>query len=364
MVEVKIRKLRKEFKDGANTIVAINDVDLSISDGEFVTLVGPSGCGKTTTLRCVAGLESPTSGTIHFGEKDVTYLPPQERDVALLFQDIALYPHMTILQNIAYGLRIDGVPKAERHEKAREAAETLQIKDQLDKKPADLSGGQQQRAALGRSIVRDPSLFLFDEPMSDLDEKLKRELRPVIQQVTRRVGCPVLYVTHDQEEAMTLSDKIAVMNNGDIEQLGTPSEVYNNPESAFVASFIGQPVTQFFDATLEANNDTVMFEMGGSITVPLEVPPGSLNGYIGRDIRGGIRPQYINVTDDPAEGIHAEHILDDPLGDETHSYFDTEFGDIITVTPPEFKGEQREYGLKLTPEHIQLFDPDSGVRIA
>jgi multiple sugar transport system ATP-binding protein len=364
MPEVRLEELRKEFGDGEEKTVAVNSIDLTIEEGEFATLVGPSGCGKTTTLRCVAGLESPTSGSIHFGDREVTDLPPQERGIALLFQDIALYPHMTVRENIGYGLRINGVPKSERQEQTKEAAELLQIEDQLDKKPPELSGGQQQRVALGRSIVRDPALFLFDEPMSNLDEKLKRELRPVIQRVTRQVGCPVLYVTHDQEEAMTLSDKIAVMNEGNIEQVGSPKDVYNNPQSQFVSSFIGQPTTQFFDATLRNEGETIALELGDGVDISLSLSPEKLNGHVGGRVRTGVRPQDIDVVEGASDGISATHVLDEPLGDATHSFFDTEFGEIVAVTPPDFEGGQKEYRLKPDPEAMLLFERDSGTRIA
>jgi multiple sugar transport system ATP-binding protein len=364
MPEVRLRELRKEFGDGNEKTVAVNGIDLTIDEGEFATLVGPSGCGKTTTLRCVAGLETPSSGSIYIGDREVTDLPPQERGIALLFQDIALYPHMTVRENIAYGLRINGVPKDERNEQTREAAELLQIEDQLDKKPPELSGGQQQRVALGRSIVRDPALFLFDEPMSNLDEKLKRELRPVIQRVTRQVGCPVLYVTHDQEEAMTLSDKIAVMNEGNLEQVGSPKEVYNDPRSQFVSSFIGQPTTQFFDATLRTEDDGVVLDLGDGIHVPIPLSPARLDGHVGGRIRTGVRPQDIEVVATTSEGIAATHVLDEPLGDATHSFFETDFGEIVAVTPPDFEGGQKEYGLKPKPEAMLLFDHESGERIA
>jgi len=363
MAEVRIRNLRKVFGRGAGETVAVDGIDLTIDDGEFTTLVGPSGCGKTTTLRCVAGLETPTSGSIYFGDREVTDLPPQERDVALLFQDIALYPHMTVRENISYGLKINSVPKSERHERAAEAAELLQIEEQLDKHPPDLSGGQQQRVALGRSIVRDPELFLFDEPMSNLDEKLKRELRPVIQRVTRQVGCPVLYVTHDQEEAMTLSDQIAIMNDGVIEQSGTPKEVYNEPQTEFVGSFIGQPTTQFFDGRLDAADGETVLTLGDGVEITLPVSPRSLDGYVGARVRTGIRPQHIDVVDGSSGGIAATHLLDEPLGDVTHSYFDTQLGEVVAVTDATFEGHQREYTLKLQPGQVRLFDPDSGERI-
>ena len=364
MVEVKLENMTRVFQDGDNKVVAVDGIDLTINDGEFVTLVGPSGCGKTTTLRCVAGLDQPTSGTIMFGDREVTNLPPQERDIALLFQDIALYPHMTVRDNMAYGLKIAGESKEERYQKVEEAAELLQITSQLDKSPAELSGGQQQRVALGRSLVRDPTVFLFDEPMSDLDEKLKRELRPVVQQVTRRIGCPVLYVTHDQEEAMTMSDRVAIMNDGELEQVEPPKDVYNDPSSEFVASFIGRPTTQFFDGRVgEANGSTRLSIEKYEYDYPATAD--QLEGYVGENVRVGIRPQNIEVSENPEDGIPAQHVLDEPLGDETHSFFETEeFGEVIVVTPPTFEGEEKEYGLVLKPDFAKLYDPESGVRVA
>jgi len=363
MVDVQIRDLTRVFNEGRNEIVAVDGIDLTIEDGEFVTLVGPSGCGKTTTLRCVAGLDTPTSGTIHFGERNVTNLPVQERDVALLFQDIALYPHMSVRDNMAYGLKIEGVSREERYARVEDAAELLQITDQLDKSPADLSGGQRQRVALGRSLVRDPTVFLFDEPMSDLDAKLKRELRPVVEQVTAEIGCPVLYVTHDQEEAMTMSDRIAIMNQGELEQVGPPKEVYEDPATEFVSGFIGQPNAQFFDGRIATTNGVVTLEIG-DFDFDLNVDPEAFDGFGGESIRVGIRPQNIHVSDDPEEGIPATHLLDEPLGDETHSFFDTEMGEVIVVTDSDFEGEGREYGLVLDSDYAKLFDVESGVRIA
>ncbi len=356
MVNVTLKDLRKEFGD----IVAVEGFNLTIHEDEFITLVGPSGCGKTTTLRMVAGLETPTSGQLLYGDQDVTDLPVQQRDIALLFQDIALYPHMTVRENMAYGLKIAGVDKETRYEKVREAAEMLQISDLLDNNPNDLSGGQQQRVALGRSIVRDPSVFLFDEPMSDLDAKLKRELRPLFEEVTREIGCPTLYVTHDQEEAMTMSDRIVVMNDGNIAQVGTPEEVYNDPDSEFVGSFMGQPTMQFFDGKVKKN---------GGLTVSVGEEEFDVSGaeaveeYAGDDIRVGVRPQDIRVEEDGEGGIPATHQLDEPLGDETHSFFETDRGRITVVTPPAFKGDGKQYRLELDAEKAKLFDSKSGLRV-
>ncbi|PCR92154.1 ABC transporter ATP-binding protein [Natrinema ejinorense] len=361
MPDIEIQNLTKVYEESGDRIVAVDDVDLTIEDGEFVTLVGPSGCGKTTTLRCVAGLNKPTSGTIRFGDRDVTDKPVQERNIALLFQDIALYPHMSVQENMAYGLKITGFSREERMARVREAAELLQITDQLEKMPADLSGGQQQRVALGRSLVRDPEVFLFDEPMSDLDAKLKAELRPVVEKVTDEIGCPTLYVTHDQEEAMTMSDRVAVINDGRLEQVAPPKEVYDEPSSQFVSQFIGQPSTQFFDGTVRAVNGTAELVVGN---YEYDLAREGLEGWTGDDVRVGLRPQYIAVSDDPETGIPATHLLDEPLGDATHSFFETEFGEIVVVTDPDFEGGGEEYGLVFQSESIQLFDADSGVRIA
>ena len=361
-MKVHIENLRRVFGDGGGKIVAVDGIDLTIDDGEFVTLVGPSGCGKTTTLRCVAGLDTPSGGTIRFGDRDVTNLPPQQRDIALLFQDIALYPHMTVRENMAYGLKIAGVPQKERYQKVQDAADMLQITDQLDKSPVELSGGQQQRVALGRSLVRDPSVFLFDEPMSDLDAKLKRELRPVVQQVTEQIGCPTFYVTHDQEEAMTMSDRVAVMNNGQLEQVGPPKQVYDDPATEFVSSFIGQPTTQFFDGRLVEADGDVHLQIGEH-DYPLGRTADQLEGYVGRSVRVGIRPQHLGAERHVNGHIPATHLLDEPLGDATHSFFETEFGEVTVVTHPNFEGNREEHGIVIDPSQVKLFDPESGVQI-
>jgi multiple sugar transport system ATP-binding protein len=362
-LDVTVQNLTKRFGD----LVAVDNISFNIKPGEFMTLVGPSGCGKTTTLRMVAGLETPTDGQIRFGEYDVTDLPAQERDAALLFQNIALYPHMTVRENMAYGLKIQGVDKAERNAKVKEAAEMLQIDDLLDEKPKKLSGGQQQRVGLGRPIVRDPTVFLFDEPMSDLDAKLKRELRPLFEEVTREIGCPTLYVTHDQEEAMTMSDRIIIMNDGHIEQIGTPEEVYNDPQTGFVGGFIGQPTMQFFEGELIDIGDSVSFAIDDHTWKISDIEQGS--SYINNKVRAGIRPQHIGVVTGGESGsamnlIPAEHSLDEPLGDETHSFFETDLGRITVVTAPDFRGEpDQDYHLQIKKEELKLFDAETDKRI-
>jgi multiple sugar transport system ATP-binding protein len=254
-IEIKIEDLRKEFDVPGGMEVAVDDISIDIKQGEFVTLVGPSGCGKTTTLRCIAGLETPTSGKISHRGRDLTYIPANKRNFGMMFQNIALYPHMTVIDNISYPLKVRDVPKEERYEDAREAAGIMQISELLDKYPGELSGGQRQRAALARTLVQDPVAFLMDEPLSDLDAKLKVDIRKEIQKVHKRLNRSTIYVTHDQEEAMTMSDRIAVMNDGQIEQIGTRDDLYDLPKNMFVASFIGNPSINYLSGTVEELTD-------------------------------------------------------------------------------------------------------------
>jgi multiple sugar transport system ATP-binding protein len=273
--------ITKEF----GGIVAVNDVSLTIQENEFVTLVGPSGSGKTTLLRMIAGLETPTSGRISFGDEDMTDATPQDRPLSMVFQNIALYPHMSCRQNIGYGLKIHGVPADERNERIEEAAQSLQIEDQLEKAPAELSGGQQQRVALGRAFVEDPEVLLLDEPMSDLDAKLKEDLRVEFQRLHRELDATFVYVTHDQNEAMTMSDKIAVMRSGTVDQFASPETIFHDPISEHVGTFIGTPSTNIFDC--EVTDDGARTE---SVTIPL--PETAHNED---RIRLGIRPQYLSI---------------------------------------------------------------------
>ncbi|WP_330633005.1 ABC transporter ATP-binding protein [Halocatena halophila] len=355
MVSITLDDVTKEY----GSLTAVDDLSLTIEDGEFVSLVGPSGCGKTTTLRMVAGLESVTSGQIRYGDRTVTTAPVQQRGVALLFQDIALYPHMTVEENIAYPLKLAGIDGSDRHERVVETASLLQVEDQLAKYPGDLSGGQQQRVALGRSIIREPTLFLFDEPMSDLDAKLKHELRPLFAEITDQVGCPTLYVTHDQEEAMTMSDRIAVMNDGHLEQIDTPDRVYRQPDTQFVGEFVGRPAMEFFDVRIEHGDDGSELLAGENLTLAHD----GLNGYDGDDLRVGIRPQHLRVTERNSSGIPATHVFDETLGDRTHSLFETPLGRVTVETPADFRGSQTEYSIEIDVEKLSLYDPASGIRI-
>lgn len=285
------------------SIVAVNDVSLTIPEGDFVTLVGPSGSGKTTLLRMIAGLETLTSGRISFGDADMTDSSPQDRPLSMVFQNIALYPHMSCRENIGYGLKIHGVPADERNERIERAAQSLQIEDQIDKAPSELSGGQQQRVALGRAFVEDPEVLLLDEPMSDLDAKLKEELRVEFQRLHRELDATFVYVTHDQNEAMTMSDKIAVMNEGTVDQFDTPETIFHDPVSEHVATFIGTPSTNILDC--EVDNGRALTE---SLAIPL---PEEARGE--ERVRLGIRPQYLSVGSGDIE-FDVEIDVIEPLG--------------------------------------------------
>lgn len=298
--DITLNGITKEY----GSIVAVNDVSLTIPENEFVTLVGPSGSGKTTLLRIIAGLETPTSGQITIGDRNVTDVSPQDRPLSMVFQNIALYPHMTCRENITYGPKIHGVPADERNKRAEEAAQSLQIADQLDKAPSELSGGQQQRVALGRAFVEDPEILLLDEPMSDLDAKLKEELRVEFQRLHRELDATFVYVTHDQNEAMTMSDKIAVMRSGTVEQFDTPEAIFHDPVSEHVATFIGTPSTNVLDCEVDGN-------MARTESATIPVPEVASNED---RIRIGIRPQYLSIGS--GEDIEFDVTIDviEPLG--------------------------------------------------
>lgn len=348
MTEIRVENLTKRFTQlRGDDIVAVDDISFTL-DNEILSLVGPSGCGKTTTLRCIAGLESVTDGDIYFGDTRVNDIPPQERNISMLFQNPALWNNMTVRENIAYGLRIQRYDQAEIEERVADAADLLKITDQLEKNPSELSGGQQQRVAMGRALVQDPDLFLFDEAMSALDAALKEEFRPLVQQIIKEADVPAIYVTHDQEEAMTLSDKIAVMNKGHIEQFGSPQEVYDNPETKFVAEFIGKPSMNFISADVVSGTDGSYIELG-ELRIPVtDDRQGS--------VIAGVRPSAVSVHGDGnSEGIDSTHLLDETVGERTYSYFDTEFGEFIAITPAAFDGNGGTYTLSLEEESVHVF---------
>lgn len=361
MSTIKVSDLRKEFSIKGGIEVAVDGIDLEIDDGEFISIVGPSGCGKTTTLRCIAGLEIPTSGTIAFDGVDVTEVPANKRNLAMMFQDIALYPHMTVRQNISYPLKLDGVPKTEREKTAREAAEIMQIEELLDKYPGELSGGQQQRTGLARTIVQDPIAFLMDEPLSDLDAQLKIEMRREIQRVHKRLNQPTIYVTHDQEEALTMSDRIVVLNDGQIEQVGAPSEVYNRPANTFVATFIGNPSINYLEATAESvDGDTLTIKTHGSTFATRLDDTASIAS--GEPLTCGIRPQHVQVVADPGEGhFQGELTLFEPVDDRAHTTIDGPGGEFRAVTDANAGvHEGQSVGLIVDESNVLVFDSDTG----
>jgi len=320
---IRLDDVRKEYHTAGTTHVAVDDLSLTIPEGSFTTIVGPSGCGKTTTLRMIAGLETPSSGTIHFGGRDVTDVRPQDRNAAMVFQSIALYPHMTVRENIAYGLKVAGVPKTERDEAVDEAAETLQITEQLEKMPAELSGGQQQRVALGSAFVQDPDVLLLDEPMSDLDAKLKAELRVEVQRLHKEMDATIVYVTHDQTEAMTMSDQVLLLEQGRLAQFAPPGDLFDRPVSEYVARFIGTPSTNMLSATVEASEDGPAI-VGRGYRIP--APAEQFEHRVGEQVKLGIRPQYlsprtgdhhIEVTVGVVEQLGTEFVVHGETGDGT-----------------------------------------------
>src|ERR1700728_3316188 len=294
MARVAMRSLNKNYDD----VRAVIDVNLDIRDQEFVVLVGPSGCGKTTTLRMVAGLESITGGKISIDEKVVNECPPMDRDIAMVFQNYALYPHMTVYDNMAFGLKMRKFDKPEIEKRVKEAADILGIQELLKRKPRQLSGGQRQRVALGRAIVRHPRVFLFDEPLSNLDAKLRVQMRGELKKLHERLGTTAIYVTHDQVEAMTLGDRVVVMRDGRVQQVGDPMELYNQPANRFVAGFIGSPAMNFAGVRVAAENGSLWAESEGiRIKVPEPIKP-RLAPYAGKETTFGVRPEDMHIAGD------------------------------------------------------------------
>ncbi|MBP1724464.1 MAG: sugar transporter ATP-binding protein [Deltaproteobacteria bacterium] len=323
MAEVILKRVRKTF----GKTVAVHDVDLHVADKEFVVLVGPSGCGKSTTLRMVAGLEDLSAGEIYIGAQIVNDMPPKDRDVAMVFQNYALYPYATVYENMAFALRVRKYAKAEIQRRVEAAAETLGISDLLDRRPKQLSGGQRQRVAIGRAIVRNPKVFLFDEPLSNLDAKLRVQMRTEIKQLHQKVGTTILYVTHDQVEAMTLAQRIVVMNAGKIEQIGTPQDMYERPQSRFVAGFIGSPSMNFIPCrvTESAGRLAVQAEGGPALPIPLS-RTDRYRGYAGKEMVLGMRPEHCveyrpHDEDSGMAEFHARVEVVEPLGMDTMIHF-------------------------------------------
>ena len=353
MASVAIRDVRKAF--GATSV--IHGVDISIRDGEFVVLVGPSGCGKSTLLRMIAGLENITAGEIRIGDRVVNNLPPKERDVAMVFQNYALYPHMTVAANMAFSMKLRGAPQSEIDERVNRAAAILGLSQLLGRFPRQLSGGQRQRVAMGRAIVRDPQVFLFDEPLSNLDAKLRVQMRTEIKELHQRLKTTTIYVTHDQIEAMTMADKIVVMHDGRVEQIGAPLELYDRPDNLFVAGFIGSPAMNMIKGRIRVNG-TANFEGPAGVKFSLSsVGPGN----DGRPAVYGVRPEHFSLADDGAE---AEVQVTEPTGSELQVVAKLGGEEIIAVFRErhQFKPGEK-IRLKPDPRLIHLFDEATGKRL-
>ena len=319
MAAIAFERVGKVYDDGTR---AVQELTLDVGDGEFLVFVGPSGCGKTTALRMVAGLEEITEGLIRIGERVVNDLEPRERDVAMVFQNYALYPHMDVYQNIAFGLRMRKVPKAEQRPRVEEVARILGLKDYLKRKPKQLSGGQRQRVAMGRAIVREPAAFLMDEPLSNLDAKLRVQMRAEISRIQHEVGVTTVYVTHDQIEAMTMGDRVAVMRKGELQQLAAPQTLYDSPVNLFVASFIGSPQMNLLEAELDRRGDGLTARIGDqALPIPDAVAGRrpALGGYAGRKVALGIRPEHMEdaaIESDGRPRLRGKVLLTEALGSE------------------------------------------------
>ncbi|MCT7378054.1 ABC transporter ATP-binding protein [Chelativorans salis] len=368
MAHVQVNQLFKKYGE----LQVVHGVDFEIGDGEFTVLVGPSGCGKSTILRMIAGLESVTSGDIVINERVVNDIPPRDRDIAMVFQDYALYPHMSVRQNLGFGLKMRNASKVEIDEAVRRTADTLQIGALLHRKPGQLSGGQRQRVAIGRAIAREPQLFLFDEPLSNLDAKLRVEMRTQIKRLHMSFQVTSIYVTHDQTEAMTLADRIVVLRDGRIEQVGTPDDLYSRPANRFVAGFIGSPTMNFIDARLVAEGDTLWVEPTGGprLSVPAE-RVGRYRPHAGRQITLGMRPEdFTNTWTDESRAASSAVPLDvtvdiaEPLGSDTLIFGRIGEAEIVCrVTAVAAPPRGAVMRLNAHMNHMHLFESDSGVAL-
>ncbi|MEZ5816811.1 MAG: sn-glycerol-3-phosphate ABC transporter ATP-binding protein UgpC [Hyphomicrobiaceae bacterium] len=363
MAQVSIRKVYKIYDGG---VQAVKGIDLDIQDHEFVVLVGPSGCGKSTTLRMVAGLEEISSGDIVIGNKVVNDIPPRDRDIAMVFQNYALYPHMSVFENMAFGLKLRRLPNEEIRRRVDEAARILDISTLLDRKPKALSGGQRQRVAMGRAIVRNPRVFLFDEPLSNLDAKLRVQMRTEIKQVHQKVNTTTVYVTHDQVEAMTLADRVVVMNNGIIEQVGRPQDLYHNPATRFVAGFIGSPAMNFMPCRLEQNGAGLTARVEDAISLP--VPPARATRYAeyrDKPMLLGIRPEHLTEVRENAKPGTSPMTVDvrvvEPMGMETMVHFLVAGEPMCARVDPNADATPgKPFGLLADMNNMHLIDPQSG----
>ena len=358
MARVELEKAGKVYP---GNVIAADDVNLDIADGEFVVLVGPSGCGKSTTLRMVAGLESITSGTVSIGDRVVNDVEPKDRNIAMVFQSYALYPHMSVRDNMAFGLKLRKTPQNELDQRVGDAADILGIADLLDRKPKALSGGQRQRVALGRAIVRDPDVFLFDEPLSNLDAKMRVQMRTEISRLHHRLGATMIYVTHDQVEAMTMGERIVVMNDGRVQQVDTPLNLYAKPVNRFVAGFIGSPAMNFLDGKIVRDDGLRFVADGVELTLPAGWQPQ--DSLLGRDLTLGVRPEHLTIGNGD-DAFTATLQVIEPLGNETLLYFTLGGAPFTVRSQGNVQAKVGEnISLTLPAEHLHLFDPGSGAAL-
>ena len=358
MAQVQLEAVRKVYENG---FVAVEGADVSINDGEFVVLVGPSGCGKSTTLRMIAGLESVTDGTMKIGDRVVNELPPKDRDIAMVFQNYALYPHMSVFDNMAFGLKLRKYPKDEIQLRVKEAADILGIVPILDRKPKQLSGGQRQRVAVGRAIVRKPQVFLFDEPLSNLDAKLRVQMRTEISKLHRRLGATMVYVTHDQVEAMTMGDRIVVMKDGVVQQIAAPLELYNHPVNKFVAGFIGSPSMNFIDGVISGTGTTRKFVADAGFELALGgVVPAVVTD--GQRVTIGTRPENISrAADDAANAVTMNLDVVEPMGNEIVIYLSRDAQHVVArLVPQELPEPGNSVKLAFDQNKLHFFDSASG----
>ena len=383
MATVSLENINKVYENGFH---AVKDLSVDIADGEFMVLVGPSGCGKTTALRMVAGLEDITSGILRIGGKEANDETPKERDIAMVFQNYALYPHMTVAENIGFALKLRKMPKDQLNAKVNEAADILGLTDWLDRKPGQLSGGQRQRVAMGRAIVREPSVFLMDEPLTNLDAKLRVQMRAEVARIQRRIGVATIYVTHDQVEAMTMGDRVSVMRDGVLQQVDTPQNLYDNPDNIFVAAFIGSPAQNLYDATVGEGVRSLKL---GSQTIVLPdsvvVKRPALRGFVGKDVVVGLRPEHLHATSPDTTGpkLVGDVDLVEALGSELVVHFNIDAHRVIAegaldkdeaavmqsgegvarveAKTPVKPGDKMTFSVDV--EDMQFFDPQTGLSI-
>jgi multiple sugar transport system ATP-binding protein len=360
MATLSIRGVKKSYA----SLEILKEIDIELDDGEFLVLLGPSGCGKSTLLNIIAGLIEPSAGEIRIGNRVVNNVHPKDRDIAMVFQSYALYPNMTVAKNMEFGLAMRGVPKKARHEAIQRVAKLLQIEHLLDRKPSQLSGGQRQRVAIGRALVREPKVFLFDEPLSNLDAKLRVETRIEIKRLHQRLGTTIVYVTHDQIEAMTLASRIAIMRDGTVQQYATPAEIYERPANTYVGGFIGAPPMNFIPGRVGDGEGRLAVAIAGGHLLPLANPSKSMAAWKGRDVTLGIRPEALGLARDGDAQIESVIDVVEPTGADTLAYFTLSGRTVVArLKPRDVERPGTTLRLAADMSRASLFDPETGNRI-